>query len=257
MTILDAPRLLPLEGGFNLRDLGGYAARNGRAVRRGMLYRSGMMSMLTEADERYLGSLGIATVCDFRRPGERRAEPTRWCEPAGVHYWARDYSETTGVLAKVLRGEGLTADDVRSTMIRLYPELLVDHAPSYRYMFERLLDGKAPLLFNCTVGKDRTGVAAALILTALDVPYETVLEDYVETNRHADFSRLMAREGRDGQRFRAMERAVLAPLFAADPDYLAAMFDSLGRDHGGVDQYLAGLGVDGAARERLQDLLLA
>ena len=101
MTILDAPRLLPLEGGFNLRDLGGYAARNGRAVRRGMLYRSGMMSMLTEADERYLGSLGIATVCDFRRPGERRAEPTRWCEPAGVHYWARDYSETTGVLAKL------------------------------------------------------------------------------------------------------------------------------------------------------------
>ncbi|RYG98420.1 MAG: tyrosine-protein phosphatase, partial [Alphaproteobacteria bacterium] len=87
MTTTSASRLLPLEGGYNLRDMGGYAAADGRSVRHGMLYRSGMMSMLTEADERHLAGLGIATVCDLRRAGERTKEPTRWCEPAGVHYW--------------------------------------------------------------------------------------------------------------------------------------------------------------------------
>lgn len=256
MTTLDAPRLLPLEGGFNLRDMGGYGTRDGRSVKRGMLYRSGIMSMLTEADERHLVSLGIATVCDFRRPGERKMHPTRWCEPAGVHYYARDYSEASGVLSSVLRGEGMTADDVRTTMISLYPELLVDHAPSYRYMFERLLAGHAPLLFNCTVGKDRTGVAAALILSALDVPQETIVEDYAETNKHMDPERLMQQNGRDGDRFRAMDRAVLTPLFAADPAYIATMFDALDAEHGGLDGYLVKIGVDAAGRDRLRDLLL-
>lgn len=257
MTVLDSPRLLPLEGGLNLRDLGGYAAKDGRRIKSGMLFRSGAMSMLTEADERHLASLGIATVCDFRRRNEREADPTRWCEPAGVHYWARDYSSSTGILGEIFRADMVTADEVRRAMIALYRhEILVDHAPSYQYMFERLLGGHIPLLFNCSAGKDRTGVAAALILTVLDVPYQTILEDYLDTNKYFDLRRLF-RAGRGENRLlETCDAETLMPLAAADADYLAAMFESLERDHGGVDRYLATLGVDAAAKERLQGLLL-
>ena len=256
MTVLDSPRLLPLEGGLNLRDLGGYAAKDGRRIKSGMLFRSGAMSMLTEADERHLASLGIATVCDLRRRNEREADPTRWCEPAGVHYWSRDYSSSTGILGEVFRAEMITADEVRRAMIALYREILVDHAPSYHYMFERLLGGHIPLLFNCSAGKDRTGVAAALILTVLHVPYPTILEDYLDTNKYFDIRRLF-RAGRSENRLlETCDAETLAPLAAADADYLAAMFESLERDHGGVDRYLATLGVDAAAKERLQGLLL-
>ena len=59
-------RLLPLEGGQNFRDLGGYRTRDGRTVRWGMLFRSGAMDGLTAADYAYLGKIGIRTVCDFR-----------------------------------------------------------------------------------------------------------------------------------------------------------------------------------------------
>lgn len=250
------PRLLPLEGGYNLRDMGGYAAADGRTVRHGLLYRSGMMSMLTEADERHLAGLGIVTVCDLRHPKERGQEPTRWCEPAGVHYWARDYDETSGVLADMLRGTTPTADAVRGAMIRLYRELPVDHAPSYRYMFERLQGGHVPLLFNCSAGKDRTGVAAALILSVLGVPYDAIVEDYLLTNEHADYRRLVARFGRQGERVAVAGPEVVKPLMAADADYLASAFDSFEQDHGGVDAYLATLGVDAAAKARLRDMLL-
>lgn len=257
MTTTVPSRLLPLEGGYNLRDMGGYRAAEGRAVRHGMLYRSGMMSMLTEADEAHLAGLGIVTVCDLRRPGERRRDPTRWCEPVGVHYWSRDYAESSGVLTELMDGNMLTGGQMRDVMIALYRELPVDHAPSYRYMFERLAAGHVPLLFNCSAGKDRTGVAAALILSVLGVDRDDVFADYLLTNEHADHQRLIARFGPEGERFSKASPEVIGPLMAADADYLAAMFESLDRDHGGVDGYLAGIGVDDAARLRLRDLLLS
>lgn len=249
----DMSPLLPLEGGFNLRDMGGYATADGRTLKHGMLYRSGIMSMLTEADERHLAGLGIVTVCDLRRANERASRPTRWCGPAGVHYLARDYSESSGVFNELLDCEAPTLQQARDMMIAVYREILVDHAPSYAAMFARMLDGHVPLLFNCTAGKDRTGVAAALILWALGVPRETILEDYLLTNR-ADFSRMLTTEGRS--KLRRIPADVLAQILAADPDYLDAMFAELDRSHGGIDAYLAGLGVDDAAKAKLRDRLL-
>jgi protein-tyrosine phosphatase len=256
MTTAELSPLLPLEGGFNLRDLGGYATVDGRTVRHGMLFRSGVMSMLTDADEAHLAGLGIATVCDLRRPGERQRDPTRWCEPAGVLYWSRDYEEVSGVLGALLSGEVADPARMRTKMLGLYREILVDHVPSYRFLFERLAGGHVPLLFNCSAGKDRTGIAAALILAALDVPRETIVEDYLLTNRYADFSRLIS-SGRGGSdKFGAIDPEVVRPLLAADADYLAVAFDSLDRDHGGTDAYLASIGVDAPVKARLRELLL-
>lgn len=256
MTTAELSPLLPLDGGFNLRDMGGYATADGRSVRRGLLFRSGVMSMLTEADEAHLAGLGFATVCDLRRPGERRRDPTRWCEPAGVLYWSRDYEEATGVLGALLGGEVADAAQMRTKMLDLYREMLVDHAPSYRFLFERLAGGHVPLLFNCSAGKDRTGVAAALILSVLGVPRDTIVEDYLLTNSYADFSRLIG-AGRGGSdTFAAVDPEVVRPLLAADADYLATAFDSLDRDHGGIDAYLASIGVDAPAKARLRELLL-
>lgn len=255
--LADFNRVLPLEGGFNLRDLGGYQTRDGGRVKRGTLYRSGTMSMLTEADERHLVALGIATVCDLRRPGERAMQPTRWCEPAGVHYWSRDYSETSGVLGEVIKNDAATPAAMREAMIKVYSAIPVDHAPSYRVMFERLLGGHVPLLFNCAAGKDRTGVGAALILHVLNVPHETIVEDYLLTNVHADFSRFL--DGRQSAVIRTALRApdVIAPMFAADAGYLAAMFNTLEQDFGGTDAYLADvLGVDSVKQARLRALLV-
>jgi protein-tyrosine phosphatase len=221
-----------------------------------MLYRSGTMSRLTEADERHLVSLGIATVCDFRRSDERTSEPTRWCEPAGVHYWAHDYNESSGVLGDVIRSVNATPEDMRAAMIQTYRTIPIDHAPSYRVTFDRLLGGHVPLLFNCAVGKDRTGVCAALILHTLGVPRETIVEDYLLTNVHADIARLMG--GRETPAYMANRSLdVFAPLMAADADYLAAMFDAFDSEFGGIDGYLAGkLGVDRDAQMKLRALLV-
>jgi protein-tyrosine phosphatase len=247
---------LPLGSAFNLRDFGGYATADGRCVKRGMLYRSGTMALLTDGDAAQLRSLGIRAICDFRRGNERTAEPTRW-HGADVDYFCRDYSESSGLLGEMLKSDDATADDMRRTMIALYREIPVDHAESYRAMFARIAEGRVPLLINCSAGKDRTGVGAALVLAALGVPRATIIEDYLLTNDHADWDWLLAQRNTLVARMRLSKTEALKPLLVADAAYLDSLFATLDDRHGGVDGYLADmLGVDAAARDAMRGTLL-
>lgn len=247
---------MPLEGAFNLRDFGGHATVDGRHVKRGMLFRSGTMTLLTEADAAHLRSLGIRAICDFRRGNERSAEPTRWHD-ADVDYFCRDYQESSGLLGEMLKREGATADEMRETMMALYRVIPADHAESYRAMFARILAGRVPLLINCSAGKDRTGVGATLILGALGVPRETIVNDYMLTNDHADWDWLLAQRDTLVARMRFERADMLAPLLRAETVYLDAFFETLDRHYGGLDGYLNDvLGVDDAAREAMRATLL-
>lgn len=243
-------RLLPLNGAFNLRDFGGYPSAGGH-VRRGLLYRSGTMHHLSEDEERHLASLGICTVFDLRRRGERDAEPTRWCAAAGLDLLSRDHDQSAGVLEEMLRDDELTPSRLREAMLNLYRLLAREHGPSYRIIFGRLLDGKIPLLLNCAAGKDRTGVGVALILSALDVPRDMILADYMMTSQVADFSRIVR------GRYARFSRETLAPLFAADPEYLLSAFGQMEEEYGGVDAFLADqLGIGMPEKKRLRELLV-
>ncbi|WP_313801239.1 tyrosine-protein phosphatase [Sphingobium sp.] len=248
---------LPLESAFNLRDFGGYATADGRCVKRGMLYRSGTMALLTDADAAHLRSLGIKAICDFRRGNERSAEPTRW-HGAEVDYFCRDYAESSGLLGEMLKRDGATADDMRQTMIALYRIIPVDHAESYQAMFARIVEGRLPLLINCSAGKDRTGVGAALILAALGVPRSTIVEDYLATNAHADWDWLLGQRNTLMARARLSRAEALEPVLRAEGVYLDTLFATLDEQHGGVDGYLNDvLGVDAAARDAMRGMLLS
>lgn len=246
---------LPLERAFNLRDFGGYVTADGRMVKRGMLYRSGTMALLSEADATHLRSLGIRAICDFRRGNERSAEPTVW-HGDDVDYFCRDYSESSGLLGEMLTRARATAADMREAMIALYRAIPADHAASYRAMFAQMASGRLPILINCSAGKDRTGVGAALILSALGVPRETIIEDYLLTNSHADWDWLLAQRNTLVARARRTRAEVLAPLLTVDVAYLDTLFAALDAGYGGVDGYLTDVGVDAAAREVLRARLL-
>jgi protein-tyrosine phosphatase len=247
-------RGLPLAGAFNLRDFGGYATAEGGTVRWGMLYRSGLMSHLTEEDARQLRALGIRAICDFRRGNERAAQSTRW-HGTEIDYYCRDYEELTGQLGAMMMLGETSAESVRQAMIALYCDIPLHHAPAYRAMFETLLSGRVPLIINCSAGKDRTGVGAALVVAALGVPRDLIVGDYLLTNDHANWD-LMLRHLEPSRRER-MQQPVMAPLLAADAAYLESFFGFVDRNCGGIEGYLAGeLDVDASARDALRGLLV-
>ncbi|HEY3694603.1 tyrosine-protein phosphatase, partial [Phenylobacterium sp.] len=224
------------------------------------LYRSGSMVGLTEADYGYLSSLGILVICDFRSTAERTQEPTRWPGPSAPQMISRDYDMDLASLQPA-GGETPTAEQMRARMLKLYEDLPYDHAESYRRMFAELAAGRTPLAFNCSAGKDRTGVAAALALTALGVPRDQVLADYALTDKVVDYEAILRRSAGGSPAGFAGVAAIppetRRPMMRADPAYLEAALAAMTRREGSVEGFLrARLDVTPAQTAALRERLL-
>lgn len=256
-----AVRVLPLEGGRNFRDLGGYPTADGRHVRWGQVFRSGVMTHLTDSDYEYLSALGIRVVCDFRTADERDSEPTEWRARPDITYLTWDDPPTgRGGLRELLQQPQLTPEDVQEMMLDNYRGGIAQHLAAYREMFDRLANGEVPLAFNCSGGKDRAGRAAALLLTALGVPREIVVADYVLTDRIYDVQQALVPTetgAGTGSILQRLPAELLAPLMRSDPKYMEAMFDYLDEQYGGVHAFIRKeLDVDDFELARIRTALL-
>lgn len=172
MTV--SARHLPLAGASNFRDIGGYRTHDGRYVRWGVVYRSGAMYRFTEASWRWLRTRGIRAVCDLRSIEERELAPTDWRGGGDTRHIGVAYG--ADVLFSTRRGSSEAGmNEMHDSLYPLFPRLI---APSLRAMFEALLHADTPMIVHCSAGQDRTGVAIGILLAALGVPRETVVEDY-------------------------------------------------------------------------------
>ena len=249
--IVSAVRLLPLEGGRNFRDLGGYPTKDGKTVKWGHAFRSGVMHELTNADYDYLSGIGVKVICDFRESDERLREPTDWRAGAADYLTFADPEETDPAenpMFAALLSPDSTADDVAAGMAEGYVDIAKGEVEGYTKMFDRLAAGDIPLAFNCSAGKDRAGTAAALLLTALGVPREIVVEDYSLSDDYVDY---MAEFLNDEARAEAMADPEnpyaflfqlppekVAPLLASHPMYIEATFNALDEEYGSVMSFI-------------------
>ncbi|NCB33903.1 MAG: tyrosine-protein phosphatase [Erysipelotrichia bacterium] len=188
---------------INIRDLGGYQTQDSRKIRTGMIYRSGGLFLMDSQELENLNSLHLKMVLDLRSVSETERHPDP--KPAGVQYM-----QTSGVLNKYgkeidfspagMRQQGNEAREKIQSLKHYYMEMPYDNH-AFHILFEQLLNGNAPLLFHCAAGKDRTGVAAMLLLKALGVSDEITIEDYLLSNEYMkDVIRNHMEEERDAIR---------------------------------------------------------
>jgi protein-tyrosine phosphatase len=250
---------LGLSNAPNARDLGGHVTRDGRRVRTGVLFRADALHRLSDADLEVAAGLKLACVIDFRSPDEvALAGADRLPDPAPrrVELPIVDL-DLFALMNNALTGgpsDGTALDFLRedapdggapALMANLYRRFVSGDGP--RAAFARALrlvasPTELPLLFHCTVGKDRTGWLAAVVLTALGVERDAILADYLRTNERSgefvDFVVAIL----DG---RVTDPRVVVPLMEARSAYLEAGFTEADRVYGGMDGYLrAGLGAD-------------
>jgi protein-tyrosine phosphatase len=243
------PHVVPLQGGSNFRDLGGYRTADGRTVRRRAIFRSAHLGNLTDQDRSALGRLGVRTIVDLRGVSEAAETPHQidgtGCRIVGAHI-------EPGVGEKI---RGAVADGSATPYLMM--QFLTDHyrdyprrcTPGFRTLFATLSEGThRPLVFHCTAGKDRTGFAAALLLTLLGVPWNTVMEDYLRTNE--------LWTGHVG-RYPELDIDTRAAIVEAHTPYLEAAFEVVRADFGSAEAFAeCALGLDAKAREQMKADLL-
>ncbi|MGV9709243.1 tyrosine-protein phosphatase [Gordonia sp. NPDC003424] len=252
----------------NLRDVGGHAARDGRTVRRGAVYRSAALDKISDDDGRVLLDLGVRTIYDLRSAAEVDAAPDpRLDGVAGVHLDVLADAESISApasLDKVLSdpetvaianerladGGGITA------LTASYRELvqLPSAQASYATLFRGLLDGSGAVLFHCTAGKDRTGWAAGAFLTLLGVERDAVYHDYLLTN---DLFLPAIASVFDGFAAAGGNPDLLRPVLGVQEQYLDAAFATMATEFGTIDRYFAdALGITVDQQEALRDKYL-
>ncbi|MDR1211186.1 MAG: tyrosine-protein phosphatase [Spirochaetaceae bacterium] len=231
-------RILPLTGVYNVREFGGYPASGGRRVKPGLVYRSGDLDSLTSEDRTVMEGLGLKTIIDFRSGEERERSPDPDLASLVNRVWL---PINAGNMTGIDKRKG--PQSYRDIMLDLYRALVRDLIPEYRRFFAAVSDPLSPpLLFHCSAGKDRTGVAAALFLSALGVDRETIYSDY-------ELSVPLLKE-----RFRPLleARPEFADIVAVKREYLEASFKTIDGEFGGMDSYLAErLKADSAALRAL------
>jgi protein-tyrosine phosphatase len=250
-------RRVQLEGSVNFRDLGGYQAVDGRHLKWGLVFRSDNLGRLSDRDVLYLQKMGIRQVCDFRTPAEIKNLPDRFPQ-AG---------EGRSLQLPIRHGESdpantfdrIKAGDVdwmtEEYMINGYIKNIENFAPLWATFFRTLGDPlNRPLVFHCTGGKDRAGVAAALILLALEVPSETVIRDHGLSNLYiADVLERIY----DRIRTMGVNPASISAYFVAPPNAIVAVLEHLEKSYGSVVNYLIDrAGVDEKLLMRLKEDLL-
>jgi protein tyrosine/serine phosphatase len=253
---------LPTEGIHNLRDYGGYAAPGGGRVRRGVLFRSGQHMEASDADLDLIHALDIRTIIDLRGTSEREGFPCRRHPEFAAQVIAYD-GETSN--SPPHEGGGgaivMTPQKARERMLAVYTRMPVNPAmiDIFTRYFAALDQRDGGNLVHCFAGKDRTGIAASLLLHVLGVHRDDQVAEFLRTN-DAPTRAILERQSlpRMEAHYGAIEPEALHNLMGVLPEYIDTYFAEVTRDHGSIDAYLAArLGVDEAMKARLRERLVA
>lgn len=250
----------------NFRDLGGIPTADGKTVRHGMLYRSAHICKISRATAKKMRDRqNLSTVVDLRSPSELAEKSD--VVASGVRYLhlpplndeqnpAVTGKSRRAILYRIMAKEGGARRHLSDTY-----RIMVTQKPSldaFRQFLQLLKDEEnAAVLWHCTQGKDRTGIAAAVILMALGVDRGEIKKDYLLTNRASRFKNAMIYLGVLLVTFSKHTADELDLLLKAEDCYLDAAFEEIDRTYGGTDGFLhSGLGLSDNDITKLREIYL-
>lgn len=265
MRIVEPGRLISLQGVQNFRDMGGYQTPAGQIVKWGTIYRSGFLSDMTWDCAQEMKSRAIKHVVDFRSVREKGARPANWS-----HGWTPTYHDAPiggnaaawiqEMLRRISESDALE-ESLREQLLDAYRTIPIDNTGGLKAFFLALLhrEPEEAVLFHCKAGKDRTGIAGALLMKLLGLDDDSIMQDYMLTNTAMDIEAYAASTAaslslKSG---RTIKPSDVIPLVGVEEDYLHTCFRTISDHFGSVDTYIeVALGVSQSQKEQLKADLL-
>ena len=258
-TSVFAQQFLPVKGIVNARDLGGYEVQDGREVKNGMLIRAAHLADASDSDIAYLENLPVAAVIDFRKEEEKQGKVDR--DIPGARYVSLSVDASGNAMANATEEEkkkmtGRKKFDVKKIIVfaafndkakavamNMYPTLLLTPICQQQFaqFFRLVLETEnGAVLYHCTQGKDRTGIASALLLAALGASRETIVEDFDATNKvyEKDVKKYSRRVKFWGGK--EEEIAVVKAFLGCNTENFIKAMDAVDQQYGSLEAYLKG-----------------
>jgi protein-tyrosine phosphatase len=262
VTDLSTSRTLTAAGIHNFRDYGGYRVADGRRLALALLYRSAEHTTATDADLKIVEKLRLTAVVDLRGTSERLAAPSRRPSGFSVPVYVVD-----GETALDSSGHKPTLAHIDTTAARdgmLQRYVTMPFRPTLiaalRLYFQTLTYATGAVLVSCTAGKDRTGLAVALLQSAMGVHPDDILSDYLLTNSAGDSNARLAALRPDLERRYGgtMNEEAVRIAASVHEEYLDASWRVIRERYGSIGAYVTrALGVTDGMRAALLARLAA
>ena len=251
-SVITSDRVIPMERIFNFRDIGGYTNKEGRYIQWGKLYRSGSLGMANRKDMATLDKLGIETIIDLRTQRESYNFPNKYKAPQIYNLPLR--GNRYDIFFNEILSEKMKRTDILSYDQSIFSFIIENNSDYFIKMFDILLDEKNyPVVIYCSLGKDRTAIASALILAALDTENDFILDDYLMSNELIDYHALV----RNAEHYPEMVQETITALFSAHRETIIKSMETLTSQYGSMDNYFEKeLDLTPRKREKLKDILL-
>ena len=248
-----ATRNINTPGIQNFRDLGGYkSSETGKSVCWGMLYRSAQIDSISPASIQKLKNIGVKTIIDLRSEEECQNYPQLHSQVNIIHI-----PIPTGNMEPILqdvREEKIKADTIYQLIEQMNRELVTTYHKEYKDIFNILLDpNHYPAIIHCTSGKGRTGVISALILAALGVNEDIIMEDYRLSNDYFN----IPKASKYAYKLPIESQEAITTIYSAKEDFLNAAKEQIEAEYGDVNTYLRkGIGLSAEEIKQLHSILL-
>ena len=253
--MISGKRVTEFAGCLNFRHMGGYRTDDGRITRADRLFRSGWLNFQTQQDVDLFASFGISSVFDFRLEEERLRNVMNFPPAYAPQVTSLEIGRgSMGPYLQKIAGLDPAHVDTKGAVTTMYYEILDEGREQFRTLLNRASEGNGAIMINCTLGKDRTGVASALLLSALGVSRVDVMADYMITAETLRAFGPVFVE-RSNYAARGLTFDLVRDLLTVHPEYLGAMWRRAEDVAGSMDAYLEHeLGVTAEQRARLKAL---
>lgn len=250
MTNSEKKRILELEGIQNLRELGGYTTRSGQKILYNRLLRSGNLDQVPAKTQVRLLAYGVNYIIDVRDQWEQAKYSNVFTDNANVRYQNIPFIGDAHLKDDESERKMDEADSLSDTYAFLLDNCKVQIASIMQAIAESSKTDCT--IVHCVAGKDRTGLIIALLLAILDIPDETIIQDYAYSGLWSkELENQWQIEGDDSQQIMKRKRDA-----AATQGIMQKTLRYLEESYGGINDYLDAIGCDKVLREKLQNQFL-
>ena len=255
-SVITAERAIPMQQLSNFRDFGGYYNEDDLQIQWGKLYRSSALNYATRADLKFLNALKIKTVIDLRSENERLEHPYKYHATQTFHLPLRENPRLKSFFLDKILSKQMKKNDVVIAQQDNLSYIMENNADYFEQMFNILTDKtNYPIVISAELGKDKTGVAAALILMALSVDREQVISDFLLSNELINYDLFVPDltiyfSDTDVQE-------TMTAMLSANQEVITYVIDRIAKQHGSMAQFLENeIKLTPQKREKLKDIML-